>query len=166
MKRYIDCDGVILNTEAGLFDGYDKLKKVDLTYKRLQYLQNLDWEAWVEQAGFIGDAYEVLKFYDPSMADILTKVHSLNEARVKINFFRGHGIRNNIIIVPNGISKASVVNAKGNILVDDSATNLEEWNIAEGCSIYMGKKELSYPRIESLSEVMDDEKVKKLMLRI
>ena len=115
MKRYIDCDGVILNTEAGLFDGYDKLKKVDPTYKRLQYLQNLDWEAWVEQAGFIGDAYEVLKFYDPSMADILTKVHSLNEARVKINFFRGHGIRNNIIIVPNGISKASVVNAKGNI---------------------------------------------------
>ena len=26
MKKYIDCDGVILDTETGLFDEYDILK--------------------------------------------------------------------------------------------------------------------------------------------
>lgn len=163
MKRYIDCDGIILNTEEGLFDEYYRLKENNPNYKRLQYLQNLDWESWIAQAKFIGDADEILRSYDPSKADILTKVHSLNEAKIKISFFKSKGIQNNIIIVPYGISKADVVCAKGNILVDDSQGNLDEWNSAGGYSFYMGNKDIIYPKIETLDEIMDDEKIKKLI---
>ena len=31
----------------------------------------MDWEKWIEEAKFIGDAYDVLMAYDPSKADIL-----------------------------------------------------------------------------------------------
>lgn len=163
MKRYIDCDGIILNTEEGLFDEYYRLKEMNPDYKRLEYLQNLDWERWIAQSKFIGDAYEVLMAYEATKADILTKVHSLNEAKVKIKFFRTMGILNNIIIVPYGISKADVVDAKGSILVDDSKGNLDEWNSALGYSFYMGSKDIGYPKIETLDEIMDDEKVKRLI---
>ena len=164
MKRYIDCDGIILNTEEGLFDEYYRLKENNPGYKRLQYLQSLDWESWIAQSKFIGDAYEVLMSYEPSKADILTKVHSLDEAKIKINFFKSKGILNNIIIVPYGISKADVVRAKGNVLVDASQSNLDEWNLAGGYSFYMGSKEIIYPKIETLDDIMDDEKVKKLIV--
>lgn len=164
MKRYIDCDGIILNTEEGLFDEYYRLKENNPNYKRLHYLQTMDWEKWIEQAKFIGDAYEVLMAYDPSKADILTKVHSLNEAKVKIRFFKREGIKNNVIIVPYGISKTEVVIAKGNILVDDSQGNLDEWNLAGGHAFYMGNKDIVYPKIETLDDIMDDEKVKKLIV--
>ena len=49
MKKYIDCDGVILDTETGLFDEYDILKKDNPELKRRVYLQNLDWKYWIEQ---------------------------------------------------------------------------------------------------------------------
>mgnify|MGYP003310930187 CR=1 FL=1 len=54
--------------------------------------------------------------------------------------------------------------AKGNVLVDDSQSNLDEWNLAGGYSFYMGSKEIIYPKIETLDDIMDDEKVKKLIV--
>ena len=88
MKKYIDCDGVILDTETGLFDKYDMLKKDNPELKRRVYLQNLDWEYWIEQAAVLNDAINILKNYNPKDTSILTKVHSLNEAVAKIKYFR------------------------------------------------------------------------------
>ena len=42
MEKYIDCDGVILDTETGLFSEYDILKIDNPELKRRVYLQNLD----------------------------------------------------------------------------------------------------------------------------
>ena len=57
MKKYIDCDGVILDTETGLFDEYDILKRDNPELKRRVYLQNLDWKYWIEQASILNDAH-------------------------------------------------------------------------------------------------------------
>lgn len=165
MKRYIDCDGVILNTEVGLFDEYYRLKEHNPDLKRLQYLQQLDWNYWISHAQVLDDAVNILKSHDPSLADILTKVHSLEEACVKIKYFRDLGVKNNIIIVPFEISKSSVVSAKGNILVDDSNTNLFEWGAEGGYSVHYGFTDSEFPKIDTLEDVFDDEKVKRLLLK-
>ena len=88
MIKYIDCDGVILDTETGLFDEYHELKKINPELKKRQYLHDLDWEYWIWQASVLNDAVEILKSYDPKNVEILTRVHSLQEARAKINYFR------------------------------------------------------------------------------
>lgn len=84
--------------------------------------------------------------------------------KLRFVFFKSEGIKNNVIIVPYGISKTEVVSAKGNILVDDSQGNLDEWNLAGGHAFYMGNKDIVYPKIETLDDIMDDEKVKKLIV--
>ncbi len=166
MKIYVDCDGVILNTEDGLFNKYYELKKNNPTLKRHMYLQNMDWEAWINQSRVIKEAIDILNRHDPKDADILTKVHSLSEARIKINYFRKNGVRNNIIIVPAEVSKAEVVAARGNLLVDDSFQNLKEWSEHGGYPVYFGSKESTYPTIESLESLFEKEQVKKLIFSI
>ena len=66
MKKYIDCDGVILDTETGLFDEYYEKKKVNPDLKKILYLQQLDWVSWLAQAQILNDAIEILKSYDSS----------------------------------------------------------------------------------------------------
>ena len=163
MKKYIDCDGVILDTETGLFDEYDMLKKDDPELKRRVYLQNLDWEYWVEQAAVLNDAINILKNYDPKDTCVLTKVHSLNEAVAKINYFRCKKVRNNIIIVPDGINKSQIVDPFGNILVDDSNSNLVDWEENLGIPYYFGSGQSEYDKIDTLDDILNP---KKLELRL
>lgn len=166
MIKYIDCDGVILDTETGLFDEYHELKKANPNLKKRQYLHDMDWEYWIWQAGVLNDAVEILKNFDPKNVDILTRVHSLNEARAKINYFRNNGVRNNVIIVPDGIVKSSVVDPFQNVLVEDSNSNLEDWDSHLGIPIFYGDSESIYPRVTSLETVLDDEKFKSLVKRM
>lgn len=77
MKKYIDCDGVILNTEEGLFDNYYELKKSNPELTKKQYLQELDWFYWISQASILNDAVEIIRNYNPMDVAILTKVFSL-----------------------------------------------------------------------------------------
>lgn len=166
MIKYIDCDGVILDTETGLFDEYHEMKKDNPSLKKRQYLHDMDWEYWIWQAGVLNDAVEILKNFDPKNVDILTRVHSLNEARAKINYFRNNGVRNNVIIVPDGMVKSSVVDPFQNVLVEDSNSNLEDWDSHLGIPIFYGDKESIYPTVTSLETVLDDEKFKSLVKRI
>lgn len=166
MVKYIDCDGVILDTETGLFDEYYELKKDNPELKKRQYLHDMDWEYWIWQAGVLGDAINILKNYDPRNVDILTKVHSLQEAMAKLNFFRSNGVRNNVIIVPDGCSKSSVVDAFNNVLVEDSNSNLDDWNMHHGIPIYFGQGESVYTSISSLDTVLSEEKFKELVKKL
>lgn len=134
--RYIDCDGVILDTECGLFDEYNRLKNMGVDIKRLTYLQQLNWQEWIRQAKIINNAIAIIKEHNPNDAEILTKVHSLSEGLAKIEYFRELGIQNNIILVPNRLDKSSVVQAKGNLLVDDSIKNLDEWVVHDGIPLF------------------------------
>lgn len=159
MKKYIDCDGVILDTERGLFDEYNILKKDNPNLKKRVYLQNMDWEYWIAQASVLNDALNILKNYDPNDTEILTKVHSLKEAVAKISYFRDNGIRNNIIIVPDNIKKSQIVTPFQNILVDDSNTNLKDWKENFGIPFYFGSEEKEFERIESLDEILNQKKL-------
>jgi len=164
-KIYLDCDGVILDTENGLFDKYYELKKVDSSLKRLQYLQELDWNWWISQCSVLNDAINILNGYDPRGIDILTKVHSLQEAKAKIDYFRNQRVKNNIIIVPNDVKKSTVVEACGNILVDDSSRNLDDWKENGGIPIYFGYDDSTYIKIETLEDVLNPQKVKSILRR-
>lgn len=139
MKKYIDCDGVILDTESGIFDEYYKLKEKNPDLKRVQYLREMDWENWLRKSKILGDSIQILKQYNPKDIHILTKVHSLKEATAKINYFRELQVKNDIIIVPNEIAKSSVVDARRNILIDDNIKNLEDWKRNGGIPIYYRK---------------------------
>ena len=154
MKIYIDCDGVILDTETGLFDSYYQLKESNPNLKKLQYLQEMDWKNWLKQSKILGNSIEILKHYNPEGIYILTKVHSLQEATAKIEFFRSLSVKNDIIIVPNGVSKNSMVEAQGNILIDDSNKNLEEWEKSGGISLYYGNKDSLFTRITSIEDAI------------
>ena len=165
MKKYIDCDGVILDTETGLFDRYYELKEKYSSMRKKEYLQQLDWYHWLRQVQILNDAIKILNNYDPKDVEILTKVHSLKEAQAKIEYFRSNNVKNNIIIVPDFLSKTRVVSASGNVLVDDSNTNLLEWDKADGYPLHFGKKDSIYTKIKSLDEVLNDKKIKKLDMK-
>ena len=163
--KYIDCDGVIFNTEEGLFDEYNELIKSNPTLKKSTYLQQLNWRDWLISSGTINNSLEILKKHDHNNVHILTKIHSLKEGTAKIEYFRELGINNNIILVPSNSKKSSIVRAAGNLLIDDSPINLEDWDINNGIPIFFNptgiETELSisnnsYPSINSLEVVFSN----------
>lgn len=162
IKKYIDCDGVILDTETDLFKEYDKLIEQGINITRREYLQNLDWNLWIYQAKIINNAIELLNNYDYRDTSVLTKVNSIQEAMAKINYFRNAKLKNEIIIVPYDAKKSDVVFAKNNILVDDYHKNLKEWEQAGGIPIHFGKEESGYSKIASLEEVLSNDILKRI----
>lgn len=170
IRKYIDCDGVILDTERGLFDEYNRLKNTGINIKRMTYLQQLDWREWIRQAKIINDAIAIIKEHNPDDSEILTKVHSLSEGLAKIEYFRELGIKNNIILVPNNLSKSSVVKAKWKLLVDDSIKNLDDWFVHNGIPLFFNadgenksifKEQVTtneqYPLISNLEPIFSSE---------
>ena len=158
MEKYIDCDGVILDTETGLFDKYYELKEANPNLTRIEYLQKLNWNYWLRQAKIINNSIELLKFYDSDKVSILTKVHSLQEAVEKAKYFRELKIRNKIIVVPNRLEKNEIVSANGNILVDDSRKNLSSWSNAGGIPIHFCNSTniTEYVTVQSLEDILSD----------
>ena len=162
-KIYLDCDGVILNTENSLFEKYKNMQQNDISINKSDYLRTFDWASWLYYCGDINNAINILLNYDPTNIEILTKVHSIEEASAKINYFRYKNIKNNIIIVPSNINKNYVVGANGNILVDNSLINLSSWSFANGIPVYFGEESILYPSITSLDEILDSTKRKKVL---
>ena len=97
---YIDFDGVILDTETGLFDQYRKLKSSGIEISAEQYLAEMDWNAWIEQAAIINNSIEILKNNPSRIASILTKIHSFEESEAKISYLRKKAVKNDVILVP------------------------------------------------------------------
>ena len=165
-KIYVDCDGVLLDTESGLFDDYYLLKEKNPDLHKREYLQNLDWRYWIYHAPILGDSINILRSYDPKKTDILTVVHSLKEAEAKIDFFRGKKVQNNIIFVPAGISKSQVVSALNCPLVDNSDSNLQNWDYNFGIPFSYGNPKSSFEMIDSLDEVLNDQKIEKRLIKM
>lgn len=155
-KKYIECDGVIIDTKTHLLEEYYQAKRQNFGLSKLAYLQALDWALYLRKVDIINDAIKVLKGFDYQNVDILTKVHSLAEAKAKINYLRKQGLQNNIIVVPYDVKKSQMVNARGNILVDDSSKNLDDWFANEGIPISFGEEESNYHHIKNLEQILDD----------
>lgn len=138
MKYYIDFDGVICDTVNNLLKGYYELEKngTDLTIE--QYVHDFDWHQLLLDSPIINDAINYIKnsSYDVS---ILTRVHSLNEGRSKIEMLRLCDLKNDIILVPAYVQKSEVVIPNGNVLVDDQLKNLNDWHDHGGISIFFNQ---------------------------
>ena len=163
MKKYLSCEGVILDTETGLFDKYYEQKRLNPHLQKKQFLQALDWENWLAQAQVLNNALEIIQNYDPSDIAILTQIYSLQEAQEKIKYFRNKNLKNNIILIPPGITKSNIIDANGNILVDNNLTQLAAWQNNQGISIYYGLCLQEYPHITNLEEILDSKKLEKTL---
>lgn len=157
--KYIDFDGVILDTESLMF--HEKSGFWQFSHdEQIEYVKNQDWMRILNQATVIKDAINILKELDAEDTAILTKVHSLNEADAKINYLRDNGVKQSVILVPYKLSKIDVVPAIGNILVDNAMFNLDEWKKSSGIPIFFNKddedideygiKNENYPKIKTL----------------
>jgi hypothetical protein len=133
--KYIDFDGVIKDTYLPLFSDYFERRAngeyIDDTY----HVINKDWYEVLRNSPVIADAVSIINSMDD--VAILTKIHSLeNEGVAKIKDLRNLGVTCDIILVPYPVKKTEVVNAKGNILVDDAICNLDDWAKAGGIPIF------------------------------
>ena len=172
MKLYIDCDGVIFDSEKLLFNeeyyGLKSLGKITCEKDKVEFIKNSDWNKILRESEIINNSINILK----SLRDfiILTKVNSLeNEAVEKIKRFRELGIDNDIIFVPHSVKKTDVVDSFGNILIDDTIHNLDDWYNCGGIPIFFNKDNkdidgwnrinIKYRKISSLDEVHNIKKL-------
>ena len=162
--KYIDFDGVILDTEDLLFEEWRKIpnRRELPESEKIKYVQNANWKKIINESPIINDSVYYLKWMDPTENAILTKVHSLeNEATNKVIWVKENKIMLPVIIVPYPVKKCDVVIARGNELVDDGLFNLEEWEQEGGYPILFDKNgdnhdswhrenTKGYPRVRSL----------------
>lgn len=159
MRKYVDCDGVIFNSEVLLFDDEYRSLKIDNELDKIKYIQKKDWNQILRKSEIINDAINILK--ELKDVAILTKVHSMkNEGVAKIKILRELDIKNEIILCPYTLKKTDVVESLGNILVDDTIHNLDDWKEKGGVPIFFnkdyldvdgwGKENTKYPKIKSL----------------
>lgn len=138
MKIYVDCDGVILDSEIWLFDEEYRGLNIKTEEEKIIYIQKKNWDQILRKSEVISNAIEILK--ELKDIAILTKVHSMrNEGVAKIKIFRDLGLKNEIILVPYTLKKTDVVCATGNILVDDTLHNLDDWKLSGGIPLYFNK---------------------------
>ena len=132
IRLYLDCDGVILNTidkvkELMIKDG---IEPKDELIVHDYFVSKIDWNVLIKEAGILKDALNKIKFlfslgiYDTK---ILTTITCMIEPECKIRYFNEHLPRIEVITVPWGVRKDSVVDARNSILVDDSKNNILNW---------------------------------------
>ena len=137
MKKYIDFDGVIMDTYMALFRDYFEKQAQGMYVDDTEHVIHKNWEEVLGNSLFINDSIEIIKELNPETTAILTRIHSLeNEGVSKIKLLRAHDIKCSIILVPYLVKKTDVVPAEGNILVDDAIFNLNEWEKAGGIPIF------------------------------
>ena len=160
---YIDFDGVILDTEDLLFEEWRKNPNRHLLpeIEKIKYIQRVDWPFILNNSEVMNDSLYYLKHMDPNSSFILTKVHSLtNEGSSKIEWIRRQGIEQSVILVPYDTKKCDVVDAEGNILIDDCLKNLDEWTEKKGYPIFFDYDDDNYdswkkPNVKSYRRIRD-----------
>lgn len=154
MKVYVDFDGVLLDTDS-VID-----KEFDGNGERREFVKNYDWFKLMRDDLIINNALDYINNskYEVSL---LSKISSMCEGQAKIKYLRSKGVNIDINLVPTLINKCDVVNAYGNILIDDKIVNLDSWSNSGGISIYFNKDSkdtdihgdinTKYPMISDLS---------------
>ncbi len=159
---YIDFDGVILDTEELLFENWRKLPNHELRSEKekIEYIKRVNWDYVLHNSEPINNSISYLKEMNPKETFILTKIHSLtNEGSAKIKWIRENHIRQGVYLVPYNLKKTEMVEAKGNILIDDSLKNLDDWVRAEGYPVFFDMNDDNYdswdrPNINNYQKVL------------
>lgn len=132
MKVYVDFDGVLLDTDS-VID-----KEFDGNGERRDFVKNYDWFKLMRDDLIINNALDYINNskYEVSL---LSKISSMCEGQAKIKYLRNKDVNIDINLVPTLINKCDVVNAYGNVLIDDKIVNLDSWSNSGGISIYFNK---------------------------
>lgn len=170
IKLYLDCDGVILDTIDKTYE-WMQLENLDINDKDLvheYFVNRVNWDKLIREAGVLKDSLNKIKklcqmgIYEPT---ILTTCVSILEPCIKTDYFKRELPNIPVITVPWLVRKDSVVDANGCLLVDDSKTNVYNWNEKGGTGLLFVKE---HPKFE-LNEIDDlldipkfNDKVKKL----
>ena len=113
----------------------------------------MDWGRWLRQAGPKKDAFNILKSHDHMIAAILTRCWSNMEAIEKICYIRENGVKNPIIIVPDGLKKTELVCPVGHLLVEDQLGNAKDWLECGGDALMLDQGPYDEcPTIHSIEE--------------
>ena len=159
---FIDFDGVILDSEERMLERkyniglHDHKNEIEFD-KYFEYTNSHpeEWEYIIKEANSVNNSVEIIKELESLKRKIaiLTKIHTLQEMKVKTEVLRDHlNIFCPVIFVPPGVKKYQVVIPNNQLLIDDSSNNIRRW-IEHG-----GKGLIFDPKIES----NNDERVKSL----
>ena len=162
---YIDFDGVILDTENLLFKEWRKRPNHRSLpeSEKIKYMQGSDWEYILNNSEIINDSIYYLKNMNPKETFILTKIHSLEEGTSKIKWVRKQNIEQSVILVPYYLKKTDMVDARGNILVDDCLYNLSDWESNKGKPIFFDYDDDNFDSWHQ-ENVQGYQKIKKLSI--
>lgn len=159
---FIDFDGVILDSEERMLERkyglglYDHKNESEFdAYFEYTNLHPEEWGYIIKDAKPINNSVEIIKELESLKRKIaiLTKIHTLQEMKVKTDVLRENlKILCPIIFVPPGVKKHQVVIPNDQLLIDDSRKNIKSW-IENG-----GRGLIFDPTIES----NNDEKVMSL----
>ena len=153
-RIFVDFDGVILDT----ISKFEELKDPNITWD--DFFLYFNWDNFLKECDPINNSVEILKKLQLLKSDIyiLTKINTVNEMEAKIHELRyNRGIILPIIFVPYKKKKNEVIIPNdGDILIDDTLSNLIEWEKAGGIG-YLYNSNLDYPRkVESLDFLMKE----------
>lgn len=146
---YIDFDGVILDSEERMLERKDKAgfhnhrnKTEFYDYFDYTNIHQEEWDYIIREAISINNSVEIIQKLESlkKKIAILTKIHTLNEMKVKIDDLREHRkIFCPVIFVPPGVKKHKIVIPNGQILIDDSKKNIKLWNENGGKGLIFDK---------------------------
>ena len=158
---YIDCDGVIYNTIEIAFKLMNELQ-IDRKDSKIvdDFFRNIDWQNLMNQSEIINNSINKIKLLQDSNLYkdiiILTKLNgNYYVEKVKRDTFDILLPKIKVLTLPLSYSKASIVNAKNNILVDDELRNIKLWNNAGGIGIQFIKDTIDFDHniINDLSDI-------------
>lgn len=141
MKLYIDFDGIIIDTwPSVLKEYYKKYSNCEVEeYKLRELFKDLNWDLILNNSRINYTNIKVLKKFNNYEIAILTKINSLSEGKAKEKFLKNMNIDIKLKTVDIDEKKSEIVDAAGNILIDDDIKNLIEWKEKGGCAILYSK---------------------------
>lgn len=159
MIKFVDIDGVVFDSQTHLFDEFNELFEKGAVKDAFEYVQIINWYKYLLNSEVINNSIEILKQMEDNIV-FLSKVCSNEEAKAKKRILDEKNIKYPIVFVPFYRKKTDMVLTKGNILIDDSVKNLDEWAKEDGIPIYFNKDNLDidywkninkkYPKTNSL----------------
>ena len=155
-KIFIDFDGVIVDSE----DRVIKRREKDNDISWNEFFEKIDWFQLLDESLIINDAINCILEGQEKGKDIsiLTKIHTLMEMQAKVEFIRDHNIIVPILFTPPHVKKSEIyLPSNGEILIDDSIKNLNNWKINGGTGIYFNKNNdinEEFPTIKTLKKVL------------
>jgi len=164
---YIDFDGVIFNTTEIVNDLLERYHILGYGVESHEFLRNYDYGKILKEAtemkGALESLRELLQLVGYKKCAILTRVNSMNEALIKYKLVQRELYGYAFLPVPIRIDekgiyhfpkKTDYVIAKGNILVDDDQSNIDDWIQEGGNGIYFTESpKEGYLCVDNLQQV-------------